>query len=308
MTVEDILSKYPEEFFQEEERCDYLVSSQIKKIWCLQIDLLEQVKKVCKKYDIKYFASSGTLIGAFRHKGYIPWDDDIDLDMMRDDYEKFCKIAPKEFKYPYFFQTEKTDPGSLRGHIQIRNSLTTAILNSELADKFNFNQGVFIDIFPLDAVSENEEERTKFTTEMQEYIDKYRRFASITSRPIYFKNNKTKQFGKKVFAKFITTFKIYNPYFKQFDEYCQKYNNTSSKLVERVTLHKVVCKHIHKKEDFLETIEVPFEFTTISVPKNYDSVLIDDFGPNWKIPLKASSCHGDVLFDLEKPYTDYIKK
>ena len=96
-------------FLEEELRSGYLVSSKMKKIWAVQLDLLEQIKHVCSRYHLTYYADSGTLLGAVRHKGYIPWDDDIDIVMKRSDYNKLIEIAPIEFKKPYFLQSAHSE-------------------------------------------------------------------------------------------------------------------------------------------------------------------------------------------------------
>ena len=93
----------------DEIREGYKISSQMKKVWSIQLSLLKKVLEVCEKYDLKIWAEGGTLLGTIRHKGYIPWDDDIDLVMFRDDYDKLNEIASKEFKYPYFLQSSKTE-------------------------------------------------------------------------------------------------------------------------------------------------------------------------------------------------------
>ena len=143
----------PKNFLEEEIRCGYKISSEMKKVWAVQIDLLEQVKKICKNHGLKYFADSGTLIGAIRHKGYIPWDDDIDLVMMRNDYNKFMEYAKTELEFPYFLQTVYTDKDIMRAHAQLRNSKTTGYMPYE--KNRPYNKGIFIDIFPLDVIPED---------------------------------------------------------------------------------------------------------------------------------------------------------
>ena len=96
-------------FFLQEERDNYVVSPKMKKIWAVELDLLNEFARVCEENGLKWFAHAGTMLGAVRHKGFIPWDDDIDLIMPREDYERFCRIAPVAFSNPYFFQNEQTD-------------------------------------------------------------------------------------------------------------------------------------------------------------------------------------------------------
>lgn len=132
-------TEIPESFFDAEERCGYYVSSEKKGVWAVLLDMLNQVARICEWHDIKWFADGGTLLGAARHSGFMPWDDDIDIRMLRPDYDRFCEVAKKELKHPYFFQSEETDPGSVRCHAQIRNSVTAGILMWEANSNYQNN-------------------------------------------------------------------------------------------------------------------------------------------------------------------------
>ena len=151
----DLSLEFPEDFFREEIRDGYKVSEKMKKVWAVELDLLNKLLEVCQKYELKCFADAGTLLGAVRHKGFIPWDDDIDVVMFREDYEKLRAVAQEEFKEPYFFQCAYSDDNYIRGHAQLRNSDTTAFLYREVRRKVERNYGIFIDIFILDGVFQN---------------------------------------------------------------------------------------------------------------------------------------------------------
>lgn len=145
----------PDDFLNEEIRCGYTVTEQMKKVWAVELDLLHELLRVCDKHGLHCYADAGTLLGAVRHKGFIPWDDDIDVVMFREDYEKLKKIADLEFVKPYFFQTAYTDNQYTYGHAQLRNIKTTGILEEEKDKRRPFVQGIFIDIFVLDGVIKN---------------------------------------------------------------------------------------------------------------------------------------------------------
>ena len=141
---EGIISK---EFLEKEIRSGFVVESEKKKIWAIEIDLLLKFSEVCRRHNLHWFLMFGSLLGAVRHQGFIPWDDDLDVAMPRSDYEKFLSLN-SEFTFPYFLQTPYTDEGYFYSFAKIRNSNTSMI-----AAKFinqGHNQGIAIDVFPLD--------------------------------------------------------------------------------------------------------------------------------------------------------------
>lgn len=120
-----------------------------KRKWQLfEVSILDRVVKICKDNQIRYFLDSGTLLGAIRHQGFIPWDDDIDLAMPINDYKRFCRIAPKELnKVDLFLQTYKTDPKSKNQWAMVRANGTTSMPISSF--EWEIHWGIHIDIFPL---------------------------------------------------------------------------------------------------------------------------------------------------------------
>ena len=83
----------PEEFFREEVRCDYTVTAKMKRVWAAELGMLHRFAQVCERHGLRWYAMGGTLLGAVRHKGFIPWDDDIDLLMPRADYDRLLEIG-----------------------------------------------------------------------------------------------------------------------------------------------------------------------------------------------------------------------
>ncbi len=297
----------PKGFLDEETRCDYLVSKEMKEIWAVELDLLAELDRICTKYNIKYFASGGTLLGAIRHQGFIPWDDDIDLAMARKDYERLCEVAQQEFVHPYFFQTEYTDSGSLRGHAQLRNSLTTGILKSEYPLKKNINQGIFIDIFPLDGVPDEQkkyEALERQAVELKRTFQKYSLFVYPGALDVSSFKSIIKNTGALLASKYCK--KKTEELYKKFEEVCARYNNEETEFVSMLTF-RFSDKRLYIEKRFLDDVErVKFEFITIPVLKGYDTLLKRQYG-DYMVMKKDMSYHLGVIFDSGKPYIEYLK-
>ena len=289
-----------EEFYKEEYRDGYFVTKDVKELWAVELDLLLKFDDICKKHNIKYWLDSGTLLGAVRHKGFIPWDDDIDVVVMREGYEKLLEVVA-EFEEPYFLQSAYTDKNYSRGHLQLRNSKTCMMLPYE-ANIVDFNQGIFLDIFVLDGVTNDKlalKEQFKEMTKLKKYLRyiTYQDSLNCLKRPI-----------KKIRAGLVKfLFGDLQEIFDKFSYVAAKYSDCDfvDKLMFRNNPDE--CKFL-KKEYFYNTESISFEGKKFPVPSDYDSVLKEYYGNNYMAPIQASSAHGNVIVSTRLSYKDVLNQ
>ena len=131
----------------------------LRRVQLTQLEIAREIKRVCEENDIRFFLLGGTYLGAVRHQGFIPWDDDMDLGMLRGEYEKFCRIAPEKLGPDYCLQTWYTEPnyGLPFGKVMKRG---TVYLESKKSRRLQEN-GIYVDIFPFDSVPLDLQQRQK---------------------------------------------------------------------------------------------------------------------------------------------------
>ena len=281
----------PENFFKEEERCGFLVTEKRKKVWAVLLDMLVKFDNVCKRNGLTYYLIDGSLLGAVRHKGFIPWDDDIDVTMPREDYEKLQTLG-EEFSYPYFLQTPYTDSGYYYSFVKIRNCNTTG-LNGVFKYQ-GFNQGMFLDVFPLDVVNvEKGEDVYNKIKELCISNSAYMRLSNPNLDELVLENLK-----KKASKNPLRTY-------EKIQGLASQYNGSNGQYIAHwvLTLYPY-DKLVWFKDDFDNVINWEFEGRPFPIPVGYDRVLKISYGDYLKFPPmeKRGIQHANVVYDPDKSY------
>lgn len=293
---------YDMDFIQPETRCDWPVSTLTKKVWYVQLDLMKQLDAVCTRHQLKWFPMWGTLLGAVRHQGFIPWDDDVDIVMPREDYERFLSVCASEIAYPYFLQTTLSDEECFYMWVSLRNSETTGNRASCLTKRQN--NGIGIDIMPLDGC------------ESIPILYKISRFpVRIVS---VLANTYANDFNRGNIARVLRRILRFTGFdYKKAYVWAEKRNRTFTgdkycKVAFRAhadPLTKVIERDMWDKADFQEVVRMPFENITVPVPCGYDHILTQIYGNYMEFPpLDKRQGKHDVIFDPDTPYREYCKR
>lgn len=285
-------------FLQPEIRCGTYIGTEMKKVWYVELQMLELFINICSKYNLEYQMVGGSLLGAMRHQGFIPWDDDIDVGMPRKDYDKFVKVSQRELIAPYCLQTPLTDPGRNIDYVQIRKSDTAAIDLRYIEEHYTFNQGIFIDIFPIDAVGDDE------TLKKQE---KQMQFL----RRLYTSTFKKNASGLSVVKHYVSKLIYCAVGGRRFEHIrnniFRKVNSDNCKELGLVSfLFNNNRRNYWDRKWVAHTIEVPFEYLSVSVPHAFDRVLTKTYG-NWKEYVKGGAMHGGLDFNADISYKILLK-
>lgn len=294
---------------EEEVRDGYRVTAQMKKVWAVQMEMTKRVLDVCSKHGLRIWADGGTLIGCVRHGGYIPWDDDIDLIMPRADYNRLLEIGPSEFNKPFFFQSAFSERAPyLPPHIQVRKDGTTGVTFLQVEDYVaRFHLGIFIDIFALDELPDDDGELDDFTEVLHDQkvrmnYWKRSRFATVTTA--WCDSLHREMFGYRLTHTFRREW-------AKFQEIASRYAGTGRQRVANICLFDykdIIHKKALLKEWYDETVMLPFEDFMLPAPKEYDKVLTTLYG-DYMTPVMSPSLHGGFFaLDPDHSYKDIMSK
>ncbi len=300
--LQSLYSKYGEDFFREEVRCEFTVTREHKELWAVLLDIFEQFNAVCERHNLRYFLIGGSLLGAVRHKGFIPWDDDFDVAMPREDYEKFILLA-SDIEQPYFLQTPYSDKKCCFSFAKLRNTETTALHTSFIEKEDNMHMGAFLDIFQLDKTPR--EKLQKIRTEI---------FPAIMSSSAFMRKNAavSTERDQKIIQEYyprncsnIDCYETIQQIARQYesDPGCDMFSmNACTIYHENKQAFPIAC--------FEHTVLLPFEHLSVRCPQDYDTVLKIMYGNYMEFPPveKRGQWHQTVRFDMRHSYKISIDK
>jgi len=260
-------------------------------------------RNICEKHHLRYFGIGGTALGAVRHKGFIPWDDDMDVAMPYEDFCKFRELAkdPKNTEGLELFDYNEHLHAKSR-IIKLHDPNTTFVGDKEVAYPDRYI-GIFLDIMPIYGAPDGGEAQERLWKKYNRlvHLNRYRRYP-------YSEWHDGPAWKNAVFNMLTLPLKVF-PY-AHFSRKAEKmlsryeYGKTGTVMFGWRTKRR---RLFFRREWFDEYDEVPFEETTIRIPKGYDPYLTQEFGDYMKLPPEGEqrSVHGPVIMDLAKPYREY---
>ena len=266
--------EFNKKFFEKEERCGFIVEPMMKSVWAAQLEVLEKIDKICKENNIKYFADWGTLLGAVRHKGFIPWDDDMDICMLRPDYLRFIQVIDNytdELKWNGIYNTEDWFTNVTR----VVNFRGFNLEREFLQQYHGCPYEVGVDIFQVDYVPRDK----KLEEEQKQVI---RQIATAIDLKAHDQHEQYEKLIREIELACQIEFENKNPSRQELmilmDEVEGLYGESDADYV--TAMHRLVNGQDYyvAKADYEQSIMCEFENISIPIPVGYDNILKLKYG------------------------------
>lgn len=297
--------EFSKEYFEEEVREGFTISGMMKRAWAAQLEIVTEIDRVCKELGLNYFADFGTLLGVIRHNGFIPWDDDLDICMLRADYMKFLEKAPGILGDCFELKSVYNDPTFDIVKARVLNSRHMNF-DREFLDRFhNCPYAVGVDVFVVDNIPDDDDECNHFL-EALNFLLKVE--ASIPEEAPY--DEETLSLMKQIEE----TYGIMINYNNRLRHEVKRIYDTVSAKYVNVNTRDVGCvmgmcmrsnSYRYDREGYNTYKEMPFENITLPVPKCYQEVLISCYGEEYMTPVNTGASHD---YPFYKEQTESLKE
>lgn len=254
----------------------HLTAEQLKGVQQAELEMLQEIERICEKNGIVYSIVGGTLLGAVRHGGFIPWDDDADVAMLRSEYEKFVRACKKDLdKERFYFQDMHHTPGYRWGYGKLRKRDTLFLRCGQ--EQMPYEQGIFVDIFPGDNVPDNEVAR--ILHQLQSFILRKLMWAEVGKHT---ESNRWIRFLYKQMAKVPLRWNV-----RQVDKLMQKSNSRETRLIRALLFPAPKGKTGYPRKWYEKSIPVMFEGVQLHMMQGYRQYLPYKYGRDYmKLPPK----------------------
>jgi lipopolysaccharide cholinephosphotransferase len=292
--------EFEDSYFEGEEREGFYIEPMMKRAWASQMEVLSEIAQICKKYRISYFAEWGSMLGAVRHHGFVPWDDDLDIGMLRHDYNRFLQVAQKELPNRYKLATLYNWKDYYQYLARVVNEEHISLDDAFLKKHHGCPYVCGVDIFPLDYVPRNEEEKDMQLTlvglanfignmydledmeeERESYVRQLEEMAGVTL-------DRSQPMKRQLYS--LT------------ERLCSMYTKEDTDVDIGMPILMVKFENPNycvPRECYEKLIDMPFENASIPVPAGYDTILSMRYG-DYMTPVRQWDTHTYPFYKDQK--------
>ena len=311
---------YPKQFFEQETRRGFTISEVMKRSWAADMDMIISLSQICEQHSLRFFACYGTLLGAVREHGYIPWDDDIDIGLLRDDYIRLLDILESGYSDYFNVLNPYTRSWYHMNFSHITNSRTTSFERKHLEDWHGCPFMTGPDVYPYYYIP-RDVEKEKVILGLLERIDRVIAMNGESQDRLSAsgKFDDKDRLNEIIAAELIGLqkdtgyiFSTDRPLENQleilYDQVCRVTQKEEADYVCRYDEYYKDRTKKFPKDYFEHTIELPFERITMPVPIGYDAILKARFGNDYIVPRQENAAHDYPYYQKQLNEKEYYEK
>lgn len=291
--------EFEESYFREETRAGFTISEMMKRTWAAEMKVLTEVAAVCKKYHLQWYAAYGTLLGAVRHQGFVPWDDDIDIMMKREDYVKLFEVLPQELPTTYGINSSYNSKRHKQPLGSVANSKGVYRDDVRTKNFYGCPYVVGIDIYPLDFLPKDrelEETQLLLYSAVYDVAKRYDELERTGELHLYIP-----QIEELCGVQFDRQEDLRHQFWMLAERLAGLFGEEESDRL--AIIYSLVCGHrerVFKREWFEDSIKMPFENIEINVPRGYHEVLTKKYG-DYSV-IRYGGAHEYPFYKKQEPY------